>query len=326
MSIRVIKQGMLDVFQDDGRYGYQHLGINPGGVMDAVALRIGNALVLNSWNEAVLEMHFPAPELLFEQDAFIALSGADFSASIDGYNIPLNHPVSVKKGAILSFLKPVAGIRTYLSVYGGFVLQEWLRSCSTNLQCGKGGYFGRQLKTNDVILFKRAFNHSKGHASRQFYVYPFSANTTGLYCNNNIRMVAGPHFMQLKLEDKNNFEKKPFTISNNSNRMGYRLKADALSLMNELNLISTGVTRGTIQLLPSGQLIVLMADHQTTGGYPIIGNVISADFSALAQTKPSQEIQFLLTDLSTAQKALIDQQQHLLQVQNACTFQLKELL
>jgi antagonist of KipI len=117
MSLRIIKNGLLDTIQDGGRYGYQHLGINPGGVMDRIGMYAANVLAGNKPAEPVVEMHFPAAEILFEENSLIALAGADFSAVIDGRDIPSLHPVLVKKGSILQFRKRQTGARIYLSVH-----------------------------------------------------------------------------------------------------------------------------------------------------------------------------------------------------------------
>ena len=155
MSLKVIKAGLLDSIQDAGRYGYQHLGINPGGVMDRYSLQAINILLSNSPGEAVIEMHFPAPAFLFEQAAMIALGGADFHATINGEPIPSWHPVIVNKNSVLHFEKRIKGGRGYLAVKHGFDIQPWLGSASTNLKAGAGGFRGRALQKEDSIPFKK---------------------------------------------------------------------------------------------------------------------------------------------------------------------------
>src|SRR5215831_6124745 len=122
MSLKVIKHGTLDTIQDLGRYGFQFMGINPGGVMDVVAAQAANMLVGNSVAEAVIELHFPAAAILFEHDALIALSGGDFEAVLNDCFIPLNTPVIVTKYSVLQFTKYNRGARCYLAVHGGFNL------------------------------------------------------------------------------------------------------------------------------------------------------------------------------------------------------------
>eukprot|EP01136_Pigoraptor_vietnamica_P038047 Opistho-1_new@106824 len=152
MSIQVSKAGILDTVQDAGRYGYQQLGINPGGVMDRTAMRIANALVGNEAGAPVLEMHFPAAEILFEETMLVALSGADFSPRINGEEMPVHKPVCVRKGAVLSFGKQIKGARTYLSVRGGWKADHWLHSYSTHLTVKAGGLAGRALGRTDRLF------------------------------------------------------------------------------------------------------------------------------------------------------------------------------
>jgi len=326
MSIRIIKAGLADAFYDKGRYGYQHLGINPGGAMHVAALQTANALVCNPPNEAVLEMHFPAANILFNQPALIALTGADFTATINQQPIPINTPIAVGKGVELKCTKPLSGARTYLSVSGGFALTPWLNSCSTNLVCHAGGFNGRTLQTGDVVNFKSPINLSPILTQKPFRILPFRASVHQLHHYQNIHILPGNHYPSLTQQSQQNLLSQTFTIAANSNRMGYRLHGTQLSLQHPTNIISSAVTKGTIQLLPSGQLIILMADHQTTGGYPVVGHVPSAFADTLAQCRPTQSIQFALTDFASAEAALISRHLHLLQLQNACTFRIKPFL
>ena len=134
MSIRIVKQGLFDTIQDAGRYGYQHLGINPGGAMDIIAASLANILVGNEYNEAVIEMHYPAPTIYFEKAAVIALSGADFLAKINGKDVPINTTIIVAAKSTLSFDKYLTGARLYFAIQGGFSIEPWLDSYSTNIK------------------------------------------------------------------------------------------------------------------------------------------------------------------------------------------------
>jgi antagonist of KipI len=327
MSLRITKAGISDAFYDEGRNGYQHLGINPGGVMDVVAMKLANSLVGNHCSEAVLEMHFPAPEILFEEDALVALSGADFTASIGKRTLPVNCPLMVKKGSKLMFRKPIYGSRLYMAIKNGFEIESWLESSSTNELVRAGGFEGRTLKANDVISTRKPLSYKSCLKEGEDVVsLPFSANTEALYNNTLVNILPGPQYEALTPESKLQLINEPFIITNESNRMGYRLQAKALQLTQSINMISSAVTMGTIQLLPTGRIIVLMADHQTTGGYPVIGHVISADLPTIAQYPPGKKISFQLTDIESAEDLLYKQHLHLMQLQNACTFRLKEFL
>lgn len=326
MSLRIIKAGISDAFYDQGRTGYQHLGINPGGVMDVVAMKVANSLVGNHWSEAVLEMHFPATQILFEEDVLVAFSGADFTASINKTTLPLNCPLMVRKGSELRFKKPMYGSRLYMAIRNGFETDSWLDSTSTNELVKAGGYKGRTLKTNDVVKVRKAHSYKPGFKNGNVVVLPFSASTNALYNKSPVRILPGLQYDLLTPASRLQLLNDAFNITNESNRMGYRLQARPLQLSQAISLISSAVTMGTIQLLPTGQLIILMADHQTTGGYPVIGHVISADLPTMSQYPPGKKISFQLTDLQSAEDLLYMQHLHLTQLQNACTFRLSELM
>lgn len=324
--MRIIKPGLLDTVQDAGRYGYQHLGINPGGAMDSIAMRIANALVGNMANEAVLEMHFPAAEMVFEATVLIALAGADFSASIDHKEVPLHHPVLVKQGAALKFIQKKKGSCVYLSVEGGFETMQWLGSSSTHLQVGAGGLEGRQLQKNDRLVLKKESNYLFAENHSFFEVLPWQAKVADFYSDGKIRCVAGNEFDLLNDASKKTLLATPFTISSSSNRMGYRLQGADLQTTVVKEMLSTAVTKGTIQLLPNGQLIVLMADHQTTGGYPRVGHIISTDISSLAQCGVGQTFHLQMITIEEAEYSTRTQEMNLQQLINACNFRLQQYL
>src|SRR5438105_2838398 len=154
MSLKIIKAGVLDTIQDRGRYGFQHLGINPGGAMDRFAAQVANMLVGNDITEPMIEVHFPSSIFLFEQEALIAVSGADFSATINGDNIPPWQPVLIAKNSILQFEKWKNGARCYLAIKEKLNIPKWLNSYSTNLKAGCGGFNGRSLQKGDEICLK----------------------------------------------------------------------------------------------------------------------------------------------------------------------------
>lgn len=324
MSIRIIKHGIADSFQDLGRYGFQHFGINPNGVMDIFAAQTANLLVGNNLNDVVIEFHFPASVILFKQQTLIAVCGADFNAMINDIAVPINTPVIIEKNCVLQFKKPIFGSRAYLAVHDGFDLPLWLNSYSTNSKAVAGGFKGRNLKKHDEINFRSVQNYSAALKQKDCEILSWQASAKDLYTDkNNIRIIEGAEYDWLNDDAKKILQSTPFVISNQSDRMGYRLNGENLSLKNTSQLISSGVTKGTIQLLPDGQIIILMADHQTTGGYPKIAHVISADISKLAQLNPNEKIQFNIIQQQEAENILFDQYQKIIQLQNACNFHLK---
>lgn len=323
MSLTIIKAGMLDTIQDGGRYGHQHLGINPSGAMDKYAMQVANALVGNELNEAVIELHFPAAVFLFTQPVLIALSGADFSASINGEPVPSLHCIAVNKNDALQFHRPLNGARAYLAVRGGFEATQWLQSKSTNIKAKAGGYEGRSLQKGDQIRIK---NNASFENQDDFKILPWSADVKAIEDTKEIFVLPGSEWDRLTPASTTIFTSTPFIITKQSDRMGYRLLNNPLETTTKEEMVSSAVNFGTIQLLPDGKLIILMADHQTTGGYPKIGHVITAHHSKLAQLNAGDGVWFRLTDQQTAEDLLVKQQQHLLQLQNACTFRLQEYL
>jgi antagonist of KipI len=321
MSISIIKPGLLDTIQDMGRYGYSHWGINPGGAMDRYAAQVANMLVGNDIHDAVIEIHFPGPQLLFNQNALISITGADFSPTLNDQQIPLWQPIVVRKNTVLQFPKLRSGSVCYLGIHGGLCADKWLGSYSTNLKAMSGGLSGRQLKKNDEILFGENLIYFAGLLKEEnnLQVLPWRADVIRTYqYPHEIFLIKGNEWQQLTGTSQYDFIENNFTIHPSSDRMGYQLRGVALQLSNKYELISSGVDFGTIQLLPDGQMIVLMADHQTTGGYPRIAHAISAHLPKLAQLRPSDCIQFRLIDMELAEQLLSQQHKELQILERAC--------
>lgn len=325
MSLRVIKHGLLDTLQDAGRYGFQHLGINPGGAMDQLAASVANMLVGNEPNEAVIEMHFPASTFYFEKPAVVALCGADFSATINDKEIPLDTTIIVAANSTLAFKKYKEGARSYLAVQGGFSAEPWLNSYSTNLKTNTGGFNGRALKKDDVIHTRAEQFAFTSFPKGSVIITSVHAYVNDFYTSQDfIRCTQGQDFVNLENQSREMFTEKEFSISRQSDRMGYRLEGKKLECTDKSERISSAVTKGSIQLIPDAQLIVLMTDHQTTGGYPVIAHVISADIPKLAQMQAGSRFQFKMVDLETAENLYLQQQQNLQQIQEQCNLQLQQ--
>lgn len=320
MSIEIVKAGLFCTIQDGGRKGFQHLGINPSGAMDKVAMQVANLLIQNKPDEALIEFFYPAPTFQFNQAAFIALSGADFGATIDDTPVPIHQPIFVPANATLRFTQKIKGHIGYLAIQGGLALNEWLNSFSTNTRVIAGGLDGRNLMKGDLINFKNTTPFLKETEGLQ--ILPWIADTNRLYQVERIRYLPGREFPLLNQASQQFMTNAQFTIQADSDRMGYRLKGPLLRLKKPMELISSGVTNGTLQLLPSGQCIVLLADHQTTGGYPRIGHIIQADIPSLVQQAPGTIIQMIPVNMETAEKINKQQLQYLQQLKNACTLQL----
>ena len=300
MSLLVTKDGILTTVQDLGRYGYRSFGVNPSGAMDRTAARILNLLLENDENAAVLELHFPAGEFLFEKETNIAVGGADFSAEISNARIMNWTTEHAKKGDVLKFPRKVAGNRTYLAVKGGFGSEPWLGSSSTSLVTATGGFEGRRLRIGDRVPFK-SISESFDVPSKQIgrSLLPRYGQAPRL------RVSPGPEFDELTGISLHRLLSDEFVISKQSDRMGFRLQGPPLYQLTKTEMLSSGTTFGTIQLLPDGQLIILMADHQTTGGYPRIATIISVDLPLLAQVGPGETISFELSKQIDAEQAAL---------------------
>lgn len=304
MGINVLQAGLLTTVQDLGRYGFQRYGMVVSGAMDSLALRLGNMLLGNDENEAALECTMVGPRLLFEERQRIVLTGGDLSATLDGVSVPMWKPISVNPGAILAFGKAMRGCRCYICFGTGLGTETLMGSRSTYLRAKIGGWKGRALQKGDRIPFRSLGGEESSDAGwRLGHIgYPDMSKRS-------IRVIEGPNYVQFDHKSRENFFNTSFLISNESDRMGYRLTSAALRLKVPIELLSSAVTFGTIQVPPQGQPIVLMADHPTTGGYPVIGQVIEADLPLLAQLQPQDSIRFERVTVADAQQILKERQQ-----------------
>lgn len=293
MSLFVQKAGILTTIQDGGRTGSRSLGINPSGAMDRTAMSLINLLLGNNENEAVIEMHFPAGEFVFEVDCSFAVGGADLGAVLNGIEIANWSSAIARRGDRLRFTNRQNGNRAYLAVAGGFSIPEWLGSKSTNIAAGAGGIGGRRLQAGDRIGFLNPIT-CKTQRLGPTMTPKYNRFPT-------VRVIAGAEFDELTAISERTFLREGFKVTNESNRMGFRLSGMPISLLDTNRMVSAAVTFGTIQLLPDGQMIVLMADHQTAGGYPRIANVISADLPLLAQLGPGDGVGFRLVSIDEAE-------------------------
>ena len=321
MSIVIIKPGILDTIQDLGRMGWSQIGVGPGGAMDRLAAMMANALTGNDIHGPVMEIHYPGPQILFEQDALITITGGDFDAGLNDEPIPSWKPVLIRKNTVLQFPTLKRGARAYLAVHGGFRIDPWLNSYSTHLRAGVGGWKGRRLEKGDELFFQEtgSWVTSLFKSENNFQFFPWTPDVQKFYNNpNDIHFIPGNEWEELTLRSKADLTSSGYTIRGLSDRMGYHLKGNLLELSRPKEMVSAAVGFGTIQLLPSGRLVILMADHQTTGGYPRVGHVISAHLPKLAQLNPGETIQFKQVDVEKAEELLISQQQELRIVARAC--------
>ena len=279
--IKVIKTGFYDSIQDLGRFGYQHYGIPYAGVMDISSTILANTLLGNDSKEAVLEITMSGPQLKFCCNTNVCLAGADISPSLNGKSIKLNTVIAVSRNDILSFGRLRSGMRSYVAVLGGFKTEMIYGSKSMY----KGITKQFKIAKNDILAIDE-FNKVSEKKHAKIKVINTDKET------NIIKVYKGPEFDKLS---KNNIDfliSKPFKISKDSNRMAYQLDE---KIENTLEAILTSlVMPGTIQLTPDGQLIILMRDCQTTGGYPRILQLAEKSIDIVAQKSLGQSIQFEL--------------------------------
>jgi antagonist of KipI len=321
--LKITKAGILDTVQDGGRRGYQHLGINPGGAADRFSAALANALLGNELNSPVLELHFPAASFLFGKPAAVCITGADFSPMLNGEAIPIGHPFIAAQGQSLRFLRLQSGARCYVAVWGGLKADEWLGSHSTHLKVGAGGWQGRPLRQGDEIPFSGEMRFPEGNTP-SFRLLPWGYHAP--VSSGEIEILPGREWYDLTLPAQELVQKYPFFITSQSDRMGCRLSGRPLEAKSHEQMVSSGVSFGTVQLLPDGQLMALMADHQTTGGYPIVAQVASTSLSLLAQKKPGEELRFRLVELEESEKKLYGQEKYLRDLKNACKLKMQNFL
>lgn len=279
--IKVLKAGFYSTIQDLGRIGVQQLGVPYSGVMDRKAAGFANALVGNNSHEAVLEMTMMGALLEFKASTYIAISGANMSAKLNEKPIENNKVFPVEQGDLLSFGKLLHGFRCYLAVSGGFKTETVMGSKSMYPDITKAS----KVIKNDIIKIEPVYGlKDVKHAKIRFDDSYLSSNT--------LEVFEGPEFEYLSETQRDELFSALFTISNNSNRMGYQLVE---TLQNDLKPIITGpVIPGTVQLTPSGKLIVLMRDCQTTGGYPRVLQLSEAAMHVLSQKYTGQSVSFQL--------------------------------
>jgi antagonist of KipI len=333
MSLRILRPGLLTTVQDLGRPGYQHLGVVVSGAMDALALRVANLLVGNAEGAAGLEITLLGPTIRFESEHLITLTGADLSPTLDGQPMPPHRPVAVRAGTVLAFGAARAGCRAYLAIAGGLAVPQVLGSRATYLRATLGGWHGRALLAGDELPTGEPT--ATGQRLQQALTPAFLANWTAARWTPGpalcptprpqplIRAVRGPEYEQFDEASQRAFWHEPFTITPAADRMGYRLQGPVLQRETATELLSSAVTFGTVQVPPGGQPIVLLADAQTTGGYPRLAQVITADFSALAQARPGQSLRFQEVSLPEAQALYLAQERRLQALRRAIEWKLR---
>jgi len=304
MPIRIKNPGMFSTIQDLGRYGYTHLGISPAGAADRLSLRIANLLVGNPDNASALEMTLLGATLEFEERRIVAITGTDCGAKVATSPVPLGEAVEVPAGGVLKCGGMKTGARSYLAVQGGFDVPAVMGSTATDVRGRFGGLEGRRLKTGDILPVRDARN------LRARRLKPGALDAASRH--DRVRVTRGAQQEWFAPQTFELLFSSPYSISDQSDRTGLRLKGEALRPREQSQLLTDGIPLGAMQVPQDGQPIVLFVDQQTTGGYPKIANVIMADMHHVGQLRPHEQVRF--QEITIAQAiALLQEQERWLQ-------------
>ena len=306
MFIKVLKTGVQTTVQDLGRYGYSHFGISPSGPADSLSFRIGNMVVGNNEDLAGLEMTLLGGDFEFDLDTEVAITGSQFNIYLNGKETPHNEPFHVKKNQILSIGMTKEGARCYLSVKGGIKIQNYLNSKTTHIMSGMGGLMGRPLKKGDLLEINESGKINTPNIPNKIH----DINTS------IVRITRGLQSSYFSENTWKTFTSQTFAVSDVFSRMGIRLLCDPIKSLKGNEILTEGIPLGAIQVPGAGEPIISFVEHQTTGGYPKIANVISADLCKVGQLKPGDEFQFELVSFEKAESLRLEQETFLYKLIN----------
>ena len=300
-TLEIKEPGLLTTVQDLGRYGYQRFGVPVSGAMDTFSLKTGNLLLGNDEGAAGLEMTVLGPRVRFLAETWIAITGANLSPALDGEPIPRWTAVKVPADCDLSFQGASDGMRSYLAVAGGIDVPVIMGSRSTYVKAALGGLEGRALKAGDVLRvlepgFEPVERGLPEHLSAPVYGH-----------NHEIRVVLGPQDRAFTADGTKTFLGSVYTVSIQSDRMGYRLEGPAIESADGPDIVSDGIPFGAVQIPGDGRPIILLADRGTTGGYAKIATVVSSDLGRLSQAMPGDTITFKNVTVEESHRLLREQ-------------------
>ena len=290
--LRVLQPGLFTTVQDLGRPQAMTSGVPSGGAMDRFAHSAANLLLFNDRSAATLECTLLGPRLVALAPCLIAVTGADLEPRVNDLPIPTWTSLAMAAGDVLSFGRRRVGARAYIGVDGGFLADRWLGSMSTYVMAGRGGVHGRALTAGDVLAGGESWRPAVAGRELAFGLRPD-------YAAESLHVIGGPHLDRLAPASRAALFDATFAIGTDSNRMGYRLDGPRLEAPGE-ELLSFALVAGAVQLPAGGRPILLMADHQTAGGYPVIAVVASASMPAAAQLAPADELRFVETSIAAA--------------------------
>lgn len=296
MSFEILNAGPLSTVQDLGRFGVMKNGFTQSGAMDQRSAKLANLLVNNDMDCAVIEMTLMGITARFDGDYIIAVTGGDFGSVINDVPVKVNKAYRVKRGDVLKMGYAKSGVRAYLAVSGGVNVPPVMNSRSTNLKSAIGGYKGRKLMNGDIVEVFDTDVSGLRIDNAELAPYDYSHDIT-------VRAVLGPQDEMFTADDIKSFFSTAYKVTPQADRMGIRLDGKALQSKNGVDILSDGIVFGSVQIPKNGMPIVLMADHQTTGGYAKIATVISVDLPLLAQAKPGDVIRFEQVTVKEAEKS-----------------------
>lgn len=298
--LEILDPGLLTTVQDAGRKGWARYGVPPSGPLDEVAFTAANVLVGNLPDAAALESTFTGPTLRVMRECLIAVCGATFDLWVGTLPVPMWHAVYVRAGRLITFGARRSGARAYLAVSGGIALPLFLGSQATYLPGGFGGLDGRALRAGDRLPLGAANLHNPAQSAGRVWPAdhcpPYTPQPT-------LRVVLGPQDDYFTAEGLTTFLSGDYQLTPGADRMGVRLQGPPIAHRGPTGIVSDGVVAGSVQVPPDGQPIVMLADHQTTGGYPKIATVIRADLPLLAQCLPGDGVRFAAVTLVEARRA-----------------------
>ena len=312
MGIRILKAGMMTTVQDLGRTGYQSQGFSVAGVMDVRSFKIANLLLDNPENEAVLEFALIGPTLEFTAGTLIAITGGDFQPTINGEPAPMYTAIDIHKGDVLKFGSARTGSRGYIAFSSYLKISVVMGSRCTNMKSSIGGFKGRKLQDGDYIGFRIKRRYLPFFLSRTLELDEFNQNEVTL------RVVLGPQ------DEK--FLSSEYTVTSDFDRMGCRLEGPFIARKETTDMISDGIAFGSIQVPSHGKPIILLADRQTTGGYPKIATVASVDIPWLVQRKTDHKVRFKAISVEEAQRLYLEESEELNRMRKKIHQPCKEVL
>jgi len=316
MAAVVLQPGWQSTLQDGGRAGHRACGVGTAGPMDALAFQMSNALVNNPLNSTALEIFSGGLVLEIQDSMLMAVSGFA-RILLDDLEVPINRPFAAKEGQVLQIEKSLRGLYAYLSVAGAWKADAWLGSYATDLRAGQGGFSGRALKKGDRLslqhpcstqqhkMLKKLLRHHRPFSNWGIRLEAFYKQEAP------IRLLPGPEYHLFSDDSLQTMTTHTFILSPRFNRMGLALHGPSIRISHEEEMLSSAVIPGTLQCTTDGTLYLLMADAQTTGGYPRPGIVILTDLHRCAQLKPGNHVNFEWIPFQEAQVLRQSHQQEL---------------